>query len=135
MKYFAWEDQREKESYIFHNIARWKIKHYVEYCKFNRRLNGFNCKVDYSDMHEVTVSRLKTVVIYCNSIRLVCNWRPHSTLKCPFNTFHTCQVQSKQVSVEQQTHVACYFAISSGCRSYSSVSRIHHWAVTQRCSR
>ena len=32
-------------------------------CKFNRRLNGFNCKVDYSDMHEVTVSRLKTVLI------------------------------------------------------------------------
>ena len=31
IKHFAWEDQREKECYIFHKVARWKIKHYVEY--------------------------------------------------------------------------------------------------------
>ena len=31
IKYFAWEDQREKGCYIFHKAARWKIKHYVEY--------------------------------------------------------------------------------------------------------
>ena len=31
IKYFAWEDQREKECYIFHKVARLKIKHYVEY--------------------------------------------------------------------------------------------------------
>ena len=60
----------------------------------------------------------------------MCDWRPHSTLKRPFNTFHTCQVQSKQVSVEQQTHVACYFApfpslpsiLHSTYTSYVSVS-------------
>ena len=57
----------------------------------------------------------------------MCNWRLHSTLECPFNTFHTCQVQNKQVSVEQQTHVACYFGIllrTSRCQSYSSASQI-----------
>ena len=31
IKYFVWEDQREKECYIFHKAAKWKIKHYVEY--------------------------------------------------------------------------------------------------------
>ena len=31
IKYFAWEVQREKECHIFHKVARWKIKHYVEY--------------------------------------------------------------------------------------------------------
>ena len=30
IKYFAWEDQREKECYIFHKVARWKIKHSLE---------------------------------------------------------------------------------------------------------
>ena len=31
IKYFVWEDQREKECYIFHKVARWKIKHSLEY--------------------------------------------------------------------------------------------------------
>ena len=77
------------------------LKHFGIYCKFNRRLNGFNCKVDRSAISAGIQHTKQGVVSSTQYMRTPTQYTRNAQI---IHSIHVSrQIHSKQVSVKQKT--------------------------------